>query len=390
MEMNIMTYPKALSKNDQRRLDELYSHLQAASKTFAGYPCNTSFDYSELFRFLEFVINNIGDPFSYSNYQVNTHEFEQEVIGFFADLLQAGNYFRGYVCNGGTEGNLFGIDLGLQRFPDAVLYYSVRAHYSIDKISRLLRVPVERIPALANGEIDYTVLRQRIAKNKDKSVVICANIGTTMTGAVDDINKIQTILAELKIKKFHLHGDAALSGMILPFVKDPQPFNFADGIHSIAISGHKFIGSPLACGIVLTNQEPIKAHQPIIAYVKITDNTISGSRSGLTTLILWYAIKRHGKQGFKQLVERCFQHIEYGLEAFEKAGIAAWRNKNSITLVFPRPAETLIKKWQLAPYENIVHMMMMPHVNKDFVDEFLQDLLNSNTKGKKSNEKINC
>ena len=34
--------------------------------------------------------------------------------------------------------------------------------------------------------------------------------------------------------------------MILPFVDDPQPFGFDSGIDSIAISGHKLIGSPIA------------------------------------------------------------------------------------------------------------------------------------------------
>jgi len=39
--------------------------------------------------------------------------------------------------------------------------------------------------------------------------------------------------------------------MILPFVPHPQPWDFRAGIDSISISGHKMIGAPLPCGVVL-------------------------------------------------------------------------------------------------------------------------------------------
>jgi histidine decarboxylase len=369
-----MRHFKPLSQSDQTRLDHLFEELQDSTDTFAGYPCNVKYDYSELHRFLTYSINNIGDPFNYTNYRVNTHEFEREVVTFFAKLLKAGDNFRGYVCNGGTEGNLFGIDLGLQRFPDGILYFSETTHYSIDKIARIVRAPVEKIPALESGEINYDLLKESIKKNKGKPVIINLNIGTTMKGAVDDLSKIKTILDELEIKDYHLHADAALSGMILPFVESQQAFNFEDGIHSIAISGHKFIGSPIPCGIVVTNQDSPAVSQPNIAYVKINDSTISGSRNGFTSLILWYAIRGYGHEGFKSLVDECLALTEHAVKAFNEAGIPAWRNKNSTTLVFPRPAEHLIEKWQLAPYHDIAHIVIMPHFDEQFINNILEDL----------------
>jgi histidine decarboxylase len=369
-----MKHFKPISSLDQARFDELFVELQAATDTFAGYPCNVNYDYSPLYRFLAFSLNNIGDPFAFSNYNVNTHQFEREVITFFAKLLKAGKAGRGYVSNGGTEGNLFGLDLGLQRFPDGIVYYSETAHYSIDKLTRIIRAPIEKIPALENGEIDYAILKERLEKNKHKPAIISLNIGTTMKGAVDDLEKIKTTLAELHIDRHHLHADAALSGMILPFVDEPQPFNFEDGIQSIAISGHKLIGSPLPCGIVMTNQAPSEASQSSIAYVKIKDSTISGSRNGFTPLILWYAIKGYGLEGFRHLVQDSLALADYAIEQFNQAGIPAWRNKNSLTVVFPRPAEHLIEKWQLAPHHDIAHVVIMPHFDKRFIDEILRDL----------------
>ncbi len=41
-----------------------YKHyLSNQSKFHAGYPYNLNYDYSELWPFLEFTINNLGDPF---------------------------------------------------------------------------------------------------------------------------------------------------------------------------------------------------------------------------------------------------------------------------------------------------------------------------------------
>ncbi|WP_218279902.1 pyridoxal-dependent decarboxylase [Verrucomicrobium spinosum] len=97
--------------------------------------------------------------------------------------------------------------------------------------------------------MDYSDLRETLRIHRDVPPIIFANIGTTMKGAVDNLHKIRAILDELAITNAYLHADAALSGMILPFVADPQPWDFAGGADSISISGHKFLGSPLPCGV---------------------------------------------------------------------------------------------------------------------------------------------
>ena len=71
--------PTNLSPADQQRLDALYERLRALSPRNVGFPCNQAFDYSELFRFLEFSANNVGDPFHSTNYRLNTMEFEREM-----------------------------------------------------------------------------------------------------------------------------------------------------------------------------------------------------------------------------------------------------------------------------------------------------------------------
>jgi histidine decarboxylase len=171
----------------------------------------------------------------------------------------------------------------------------------------------------------------------------------------------------------YLHADAALSGMILPFVPEPQPYGFDAGIDSIAVSGHKLIGAPLPCGVVLTRRANVERVGRTIELVGIQDTTLSGSRNGLTPLMLWYALNRYGIQGFRELVTGMLDTAEYAVERFNRHGITAWRHPNSVTVVFPKPAPEVLQKWQIASEGDIVHIITMPHVTRDQVDELIAD-----------------
>lgn len=370
-----MPYNHPLTTDAKKKLDDLYNQLREASSMVTGYPCNLDFDYSELYPFLTFHINNIGDPSESSNYRVNTHDIECEVLAFFAKLVHAGTDYTGYVTNGGTEGNLYGLNIASQMYPDGIIYYSEQTHYSIPKIIKIIKSKYKEIPADSNGEINYEKLEKALQENQHLPAIINVNIGSTMTGAIDNIDKIRRLIVKAGIDKYYLHCDAALSGMILPFINNPQPFDFQAGVHSIAISGHKFIGSPIPCGIVLTKTKYLLRFSSKIAYVNITDTTIACSRSGLTPLFLWYAIQRHGEDGFKELCVKCLHNTQYAVARLTKAGINAWANPNSISVVFPKPSEALIQKWQLAPFNGEAHFMVMPSTSQKVLKQLLGDLI---------------
>jgi hypothetical protein len=59
-----MTGPAKASHREETReqqLAPLYAELHEASDRSLGYPCNLLFDYTPLYRFLEFHLNDIGD-----------------------------------------------------------------------------------------------------------------------------------------------------------------------------------------------------------------------------------------------------------------------------------------------------------------------------------------
>ena len=363
-----------LPADDQRKLDELHARFSRLRRYYVGYPCNEDFDFSELLRFFEFAINNIGDPFGGSNVPMNTHEFEREVLADFAEFTHAPkDGWWGYVTSGGTEGNMYGLYVARELFPEGICYFSEDTHYSVAKVLRLQHTRNIMLKSQPNGELDYADLRETLRIHRDVPPIIFANIGTTMKGAVDNLAKIRGVLDDLAITSAYIHADAALSGMILPFVENPQPWDFAAGADSISISGHKMLGSPLPSGVVLARKTHVDRIARSIEYIGALDTTISGSRSAFGPLFLWYRLRTLGRDGITAMVRGSLERAAYAVDALRAHGIDAWRNENSVTVVFPRPPEAVMKKWILAPSRGIGHLLTMPHVTKDIIDEFTAD-----------------
>jgi histidine decarboxylase len=366
----------SLSPEEDQLLAQLLADVKHNTEFFMGYPVSKDFNYEELMPFLQYPMNNLGDPFVPSTYAVGSRELEKEVVKFFADLFRAqSDDWWGYVTNGGSEGNLYGLYLARELHPKGMVYYSEATHYSVQKNLHLLNMDNITISTQPNGEIDYDDLENTIRMNRQMPVIIMANIGTTMTEARDDIGRIKAILKKLAVKHYYIHADGALSGSYSAFVEPRPAFDFADGADSIAISGHKFLGSPMPCGVVVAKKSNRDRIARSVAYIGSMDTTISGSRNGHSPLFLWYTIKKLGTAGLKERAMRCLEVAEYAQEQLNKIGIEAWRNKNSITVNFPEPLLSIRKKWQLAAEGGWSHIICMPNVSKAQIDELLAEII---------------
>lgn len=364
-----------LPAEDLARLDRLYERIAERAGHCLGYPSNQSIDYSLLFRFLAHPLNNLGDPFGPSTYEVNTHDIEREVLAFFAEITRApADGYWGYVTSGGTEGNMYGLYLARELLPDGMVYFSEETHYSVGKSLRVLGMRHIMIKSRPGGEMDLDDLQETLRIHRDLPPILFVNVGTTMKEAVDDLPRIREMLESFAVARSYVHVDAALSGMTLPFVPGAPPFDFAAGADSLSISGHKFIGSPFPCGVVLARRPNVDRIARSVEYTGALDTTLSGSRSGLAALILWTAIRRHGREGFRRIVEGCLETAAYAVRKLREAGVEAWRHDHALTVVFPKPAPPVVRKWQLATAEGIAHLIAMPHVTREQVDGLVADI----------------
>lgn len=364
-----------INKKGKRVLKHLYKKLEHNTRYYIGYAPNAVFDYSDLYPFLKFAINNLGDSFK-SKDPMSTHNIEKQVITFFASITNAPKDFSGYITNGSTEGNLYGLYLARKRFPNAIAYFSAHSHYSIPKNLDILQIPTMQIPTLRNGEIDYSHLVDALIQNQNRPAIIAVNIGTTVISAIDNINKIKEALIKANITDYFLHADAAFDGMILPFVDNPPSFGFDVGIDSITISCNKLIGSPIPCSVVLTKQYYVDLINRTASCVRRLDTTISGSRNGITPLFIWHAINTIEIEGFKKIISDGFRKAEYTIKLLNKNEIPAWKNQYALTVVIPEVSSRLLEKWHVPTEHGWSSITMLPKTSYEMIDEFCQDLIN--------------
>jgi len=361
----------------EETLQQFAALMRDKTSSLLGYPINTSPSYRRLYRFLDYCLINLGDPFVPSSYRINAEQFEVEALQFVADLYKMPTSdFWGYLASGCTESNLYGIFLGRELYPDGLLYFSKDTHYSLSKIARLLKIKTVLINSQTSGEIDYSDLEKQLRQHRFQPAIINCNLGTTIKGAIDRVEKIVAILHRLKMKKYHLHCDAALFGMMLPFIKDAPRADFSLPIGSLAISAHKFIGTHMPCGITLARKALVKKIERPIEYIGTVDTTITGCRNGHTPLFLWYAIKTRGRDGFSREANSCVDNASYLAHRLKKIGWPYFLNPYSNIVLLKKPKSAIVKKWQLAVSQNWAHVVVMQSVTTKRIDEFVGDLHN--------------
>ncbi|WOL15550.1 serine decarboxylase 1-like [Canna indica] len=348
------------------------------TKHHLGYPYNLDFDYGALSQLQHFSINNLGDPFIESNYGVHSRQFEVGVLDWFARIWELEkNEYWGYITNCGTEGNLHGILVGREVFPDGILYASSESHYSVFKAARMYRMDCVKVATLISGEIDCNDFKAKLLQNKNRPAVINVNIGTTVKGAVDDLDLVIQTLEENGFKdRFYIHCDGALFGLMMPFVKRAPKVSFKKPIGSVSVSGHKFVGCPMPCGVQITRMKHINVLSSNVEYLASRDATIMGSRNGHAPIFLWYTLNRKGYKGFQKEVQKCLRNAHYLKDRMKESGIGAMLNELSSTVVFERPKdEEFVRQWQLACSGNIAHVVVMPSVTIEKLDSFLNELI---------------
>ena len=75
----------------------------------------------------------------------------------------------------------------------------------------------------------------------------------------------------------------------------------------------------------------------------------------------------------KQALNDCYILADYAVKTLNNNGCKAWRNPNSNIVVFDKGKPEIIKKWQLATEGRYSHLIIMPQVTKEIVDQFIKE-----------------
>lgn len=279
-----------------------------------------------------------------------------------------------------------------QLITPTVFYCKDHTHYSIPKISEVLRLNIRPVQANEDGSINLNELKKELLLHvgayPHSGVIVIANIGTTITGAVDDVPAINKILKEIMpIPNFTIHMDGALAGFVLPILKpfgDIKNYFSEIGVNTLAVSAHKYPGLSQPCGIILAQKDffnkAFEKTERSVEYVgNIVDVTIAGSRSGLNVLMFYNALHALGMdKGYEKLtrmVEENMEHASYLYKRLiELYGAENVRYPFHFNVIFPRPSKELARKYQLMLTGDHATICVLTNITKKLIDQFIKDL----------------
>jgi histidine decarboxylase len=112
-----------------------------------------------------------------------------------------------------------------------------------------------------------------------------------------------------------------------------------------------------------------------VDYIASVDTTITGSRSGHTPLLLWYALARYGVDGLRARAEAARRLAAYTQARLTEIGWEAWRNPHAFTVVLKTPPPAVTSRWVLANgSDGWSHVICMPGVTAAQIDRFVGDV----------------
>ncbi|WP_234392222.1 pyridoxal-dependent decarboxylase [Streptomyces sp. WM6378] len=330
-----------------------------------------------------------------------------------------------------------------------VAFFSQDTHYSLTKAVRVLGIdtfhtvgstvypdenPLEpgapwptEVPSVGGAagtgaiDVDKLAVLVRFFASKGYPILVSLNYGSTFKGAYDDVeavaHTVRDICTEYGLDErrvyrdrdkdsdfdvrsgYWIHIDAALGAGYAPYLQmardagmvddAPPVFDFRlPEVHSLTMSGHKWIGAPWACGVYMTRTGLQMIPPKSSEYIGAADTTFAGSRNGFSALLLWDYLSRHSYDDQVRLAAECDRLAGYAhdrlLALQEKLGIDLWvaRSPQALTVRFRQPSEDIVRRYSLScetlyvggEQRTYVHLYAMKHLTRELVDELVRDM----------------
>jgi len=320
--------------------------------------------------YAEFMETNLGDAELFKG----TKSLEEKAIKFVAKMVHAPSGYAGCITSGGTESNITSLWVFREVSKKREVVLPRHAHFSFNKALNILSMK----GVFVNGKYN---MRARDFKKAVTSETCCgvAVAGNTSYGYIDEIEEISDFCKEEHI---FLHVDAAFGGFVIPFLENMPLFDFRlEGVSSISVDGHKMGLTPIPSGFLIMRKNWLDA---IKIRSKCTHTKwqigMLGTRPGAAAAAS-YAVMHHlGMEGYRKIVKKCMDVTHYLVKLLQKNGIEYVEpvlNVVAIKCRADKVAESLKKMgWMVGvdEEENIIRVVVMPHVKKRFIKEFVTDL----------------
>ena len=331
-----------------------------------------------------FLAANPGDPGTYAA----VAELEAEAVtelgaiaGLDVDVDVDAERSRGdagadgYVTAGGTEANLQAVRSARNRrdVDDANVVVPESAHFSFAKAADVLGVELRTVPTDADRRADVDAVAAAV---DDRTVLVVGVAGTTEYGRVDPIPALAAVAHDAGA---FCHVDAAWGGFLLPFTD--HAWNFADApIDSVTIDPHKCGRAVVPAGGLLfrdaAGMDALAVETPYLE--SRSQASLSGTRGGAGVASTVAAIDALWPDGYRRAFDRADRVARWLAGELRDRGVAV------VDVALPIVAcdlgggqfEALRDRgWRLSRTgDGLARVVVMPHVTRDVLVEFLADL----------------
>ncbi len=275
---------------------------------------------------LAVMLNNSMYTYKVAGPQVG---IEKEIIKNIASLAGYPKSTDGTLAPGGSMTNMMAMLMARDKHNPKIrnqgqsnkmtLYTSEASHYSISKNAALVGLgkhQVRYVNTNNKGEMFPEHLNALIAEDLKKGLepfFVNATAGTTVLGAFDDIEAISKICNNYNL---WLHVDGAYCGGVIFSKKYKHLVKGLEQSDSFSINGHKMLGTPLGCSIIITKHKAQLHHsfsnEADYLYQTDGDDYNLGKTSlqcgrRNDALKLWTLWKSIGTLGLEKLVDHQFE-----------------------------------------------------------------------------------
>ena len=200
----------------------------------------------------------------------------------------------------------------------ATVYMSDQSHSAHVRAARIVGVRPEYIrllPSDAQFRLDMDLLTRAVADDRAAGcnpIAICANAGTSSTGAVDPLPAIADYCAAEGI---WMHVDAAYGGFAAVTERGKQFLTGIERADSVGLDPHKWLFQPYEAGALLvkdarTLEHAFEVHHDILQdtvwganHPNMSDRGLQLSRS-FRGLKVWMSIQTFGMAAFRRAVDK--------------------------------------------------------------------------------------
>lgn len=184
---------------------------------------------------------------------------ELTVLRWIAELLGYDPEAGGILTSGGSMANLIGLAAARAKFgadvlERGVLYLSREGHASVNKAASILgfrRAAIRTIAVDDCCRMDLNELVRTVDQDRSEGRLpffVCANAGTTNTGAIDPLPEIADLCGRLDL---WLHVDAAYGGFAAIAPEGRELLRGMERADSLTLDPHKWLYCPMGVGCAL-------------------------------------------------------------------------------------------------------------------------------------------